>query len=211
MVFIGTSMIDQLVSHLNMRLKDDLPGRLAQLRMAPSERHINNTNTVSLPPRMSSVLILIFPLHGEPAIVLMRRTLVGLHAGQISLPGGKKEDDDLSGAETALRESEEEIGVDPEQVTIVGSLSKLYVAHSNFIIHPFIGYMDIEPQFMPNPEEVEEVIVIKISDLFRDDRKKRHYVKRGSEQFEAPYYDVHGHIVWGATAMILSEFEELVK
>lgn len=211
MVFIGTSMIKQLVSHLNMRFADELPGRKAQLRMAPPERHINNIGFATTPPRISGVLILIFPLLGEPAIVLMRRTWVGPHAGQISLPGGKKEDNDLSAADTALRESGEEIGIDLEQVNMIGSLSTLYVAHSNFLIHPYIGYMDVHPQFVSNPDEVEEIIVTKISDLFRDDGKKRHFIKRGGDQIEAPYYDVHGHIVWGATAMILSEFEELIK
>ncbi|MEP7286778.1 MAG: CoA pyrophosphatase [Chloroflexota bacterium] len=186
----------------------------AQSLMAPSHRPLRREGVPGL-PRLSAVLLLIYPLDGALSFVLMRRTEYnGVHSGQISLPGGSREADETF-EQTALRETYEEIGVgDPagDRLEILGTLEPLYVPPSDFVINPFVGYLPYHPNWNPNPAEVAEVIEAPLDLLFDAQTK-------GMDQMTIvdgvtrilPFYRVGQYKVWGATAAILSEFEGRVR
>jgi 8-oxo-dGTP pyrophosphatase MutT (NUDIX family) len=203
-------------SVLKEELKKPLPGRAVQLTMSSIKRirelfeFADQSKAVK-----SSVLILLYPsaADGSIRIVLtLRPTYEGIHSGQISLPGGKFEISDSDLSVTALRETREEIGVDPSAVKMIGKLSELYIPPSNYIVLPFVGYSDKPLTFFPNTKEVEKIIEIALTDLL-DDRniKKRHFLVRNGAQIFAPCYIIDGNKIWGATAMILSEFKEIAR
>lgn len=164
--------------------------------------------------RASSVLLLLYEMQGRIHFPLMQRPIYdGVHSGQISLPGGKMEPEDDSLEATALRETEEEIGVDRSSITIIGSLTDLFVPVSNFIIQPIVGVTNQQPSFIPEPLEVENVIEADLHKLIESKpSSKVIVVKRAgtagtrSYNIDAPYFDVDGNTVWGATAMLLAEF-----
>jgi len=145
--------------------------------------------------------------------VLMQRPVYeGAHSGQISFPGGRLEPWDTDLQQTALREMEEEIGVASGSVEVLGPLSGLYVPVSHSHIQPFVGFVHQEPIFRPDPREVQDLLVTSISALFNDSAKDETEITVGNGiRLNAPYYAVHDRMVWGATAMIISELEALVK
>ncbi len=192
----------------------DLPGEEAQFRMAPALRKAG----VDLPrnainARQSAILILLYPRQDHWHTVLMERGVYdGVHSGQISFPGGKQEPGDPDLRFTALRETEEEIGVPAAGVELLGGLSPLYVPASHSNIHPFVGYLKSEPNFIPDQLEVASLLPISLSHLFDDSRKSEADITvRGGLILRAPYYSVMEKVVWGATAMIISELEAVIK
>ncbi|MCX6265850.1 MAG: CoA pyrophosphatase [Bacteroidetes bacterium] len=162
--------------------------------------------------KQSSVLILLYPLDGTIGFVLMLRPEYrGVHSGQISLPGGKYEDTDESLIYTALRESQEEVGIDPAQVQIIGQLTEMYIPPSNFLVTPVIGYQSSQPHFKADPKEVAKIIEIKLDDLMDKGNMQMKKMKLSvGFSLEVPSYFIDGNIIWGATAMILSELREIV-
>lgn len=146
-------------------------------------------------------------LTSELHFVLIRRPeYPGVHSGQIALPGGRREGSE-SLEQTALRETKEEIGVRAVTLEVIGALSPLYTPPSNFCIYPFVAYSLIHPTFQPDPREVAEVVEVPLR-LLLDLSIRRvetwHFEQIGARR--VPFFDVYGHHVWGATAMILSEF-----
>lgn len=159
--------------------------------------------------REAGVLVLVIPeTAGDLHIVLTRRTdtLRGVHRGQISFPGGQRDPDDKSFAATALRETCEELGI-CEDITVLGTLSPVYIPPSHFHVHPLVGTMARTPEFHPNPDEVAEVFTFAVDGLVDDSHKRTEYREFNGTQFAVPYYEVQGHKVWGATAVMLSELE----
>ena len=179
--------------------------------MAPSVRFTGDRFPDPELSQESSVLLLLFPLNGTWSTIFIDRTHFGPHAGQVSLPGGKQDPEDDSELDTALREAYEEVGVRSDSIEILGQLSKLFVPNSNFWISPFIAWVDHQPIWKPSPSEVKSIITISLPELFDDSNKKRKELIRKGIQIDAPYYEVNGHMVWGATAMIISELETLIK
>lgn len=210
MVYTGISMIDFHPQFVKKKLESGLPGLKGQRKMAPSVQFSGEKLPDPELSRESSVLILLFPKNGSWGIVLIERSHFGPHAGQISLPGGKKDQEDNSDLATALRETHEEVGVQTESIEVIGSLSKLFVPNSNFWISPFIGWVDYIPEWKPSPSEVKSILTVSLKDLFDDKNKKKKTLNRKGISIETPYYDVNGHMVWGATAMILSELEAVL-
>ena len=170
--------------------------------------------------RKSAVLVLIYPIDNDPHIVLMKRSRDNtVHSQQVSFPGGKVEKEDKTLTDTALREANEEVGVDPKDVQIIGQLSKLYIPPSNFDVYPVVGYLDYKPNFITN-DEVDKLLEVKLSDLLD---KKNHassakatvghgYQKikhRDGNEYVVPCYYVNDEVIWGATAMMLAEFLSL--
>ena len=200
-------MIDNQINRLRECLKKELPGRTAQELMAPSIRPPGLAQFDGTNPRSSGVMILLFPSGNGISTVFILRTPGGPHGGQISLPGGKQEDSDADLTETAKRETSEEIGVAPELISEIGSLTPLYVPHSNFVIQPVIGFTLLYPEFVPDTKEVAGVIEISLKDLFDPANRKTMILHRSGAEITAPYYEAGGHRIWGATAMIMSEFE----
>jgi 8-oxo-dGTP pyrophosphatase MutT (NUDIX family) len=189
-----------------------LPGIQAQLKMAHLERRLNYSQR-SIPPyaRIGAVLILLYEEDDNLKTCFIERTTYdGVHSGQIAFPGGKKEEDETL-VQAALREAEEEIGVKQGDVTILGQLTELYIPPSNFLVHPFVGSISYKPSFFPEPAEVAEVVEVKVDDLsdvnYRGEKKIK--LSNGST-VETPYFNLQGKTVWGATAMIISEFLEVM-
>ena len=191
-----------------------LPGKQAHKEMAPYRNEIEldfkNKN-----PKIASTLLLIYPKDGKTFFCLIeRQEYEGTHSNQISFPGGKNESGE-SMKETALRETMEEIGVDPISINIIGELSQVFVPPSNFLIHPFVGYCDFTPDFKANEREVKRIIEVNIDELFKKDVikiKKMSFKKSsGNVNFEVPYLDLNNKIVWGATSVILNEFRKLTS
>jgi len=202
------------ISVLEERLKKPLPGRSAQLKMASLARLQGLMNFIQPENAIpSSVLLLLYPFEKEIGLVLIQRPdYIGVHSGQISLPGGKYEDDDESLIYTALREAKEEIGIDPVLVQILGQITELYIPPSNFIVTPVVGYMSIRPQFKADPKEVADIIEIRISDLMNTSNSQKKKMKlRHGFFLRVPSYYIDGNIIWGATAMILSEFCAIIR
>lgn len=199
---------------LSKRLSGELPGLDKQLLMAPNNRENEIRKGLHNPGAIkSSVLILIFPHDGLlKTVVMLRPSYNGVHSGQISLPGGKWEITDVDMAATALRETQEEIGVDPSTISLVGALSPLYIPPSNYIVFPFIGLADSKPNFLIDSIEVQELIEINLEDLIdKNNSTLRKVSLNDGTSFEVPCYAFGEVIIWGATAMILSEFVELLQ
>ena len=136
----------------------------------------------------------------------------GVHSSQIAFTGGKVEPDDGSKLYTALRETEEEIGVGREMVKVVGPFSELYIPPSNFCVAPFLGYCDQTPLFVPDPREVASIVELPLSVLL-DERftQLRRMPTSYSAAIDVPVFNVAGRDVWGATAMMLSELKEVLN
>jgi len=193
-------------------LRRPLPGASAQERMATRPRLVVAELKHQGPPRPGAVLILLYPQDGALHFPLTRRTdQVANHKGQISLPGGAREPEDASLWHTALREACEEIGIDAEQVRYLGALSPLFIPASHFDVHPFIGYQDTAPVFRPDPTEVAEIIAFPLCGLLDRAVKGCETWTLHGQQVEVPFYRYGEHVIWGATAMILSELETLLR
>lgn len=175
--------------------------------MAPNPRPLAPP-TPDLEPRRGGVLVLLYPddQGGELTVVLTRRTdNMANHRGQISFPGGSVDPADASTAHTALREACEEIGVCASDVRLLGELTPLYIPPSNFRIYPHVAYAARRPLFNPQPTEVAELLEAPLRH-FMDDRAvgEEQRIVMG-QPMRIPYFLVHGHKVWGATAMVLAE------
>ncbi|MEM9326948.1 MAG: CoA pyrophosphatase, partial [Bacteroidota bacterium] len=164
-------------------------------------------------PRAGAVLILVYEDQDRLRFPLIQRpTYQGVHSGQMGLPGGKAEPEDHSLYATAMREAQEEIGVDPSTVEVIGSLSSFYVAASNYQVLPVLGVTDRTPQFVPDRHEVEEVVVGNLHHLMDTDYvKEKEIVAAAGFRLQSPYFELEGKTVWGATAMMLSEFSFILK
>lgn len=198
---------------MESRLGQQLPGKDAQLQMAPKpvakgpRRPMSPEGTAS----PSSVLILIFPNDNQEwELVLTLRSNDIDHGGQISFPGGRAEAGETA-IDTALREAHEEVGIAPSQVTPVGELSELYIPHSNTQVTPVVGYMETSPRFVANPDEVEEIFSVELNSLATKKNLIEEQWKLQDHQYQVPYWDVHRVPLWGATAMMLNEFLDLYR
>jgi 8-oxo-dGTP pyrophosphatase MutT (NUDIX family) len=202
-------MIDQFYHELKEALGNDLPGTEAQYAMAPSNRNSIQTKGVH---NFASVIILLYPINGSLHFILEKRPeYLGAHSGQISLPGGKKELTDSSEIHTAIREANEEIGVKKENIEILGALTKLHIPVSNITVTPFVGRLLNTQSFVYDKKEVEYLLNIPVSMLVEPSNCKTEERLIRSQTTLIPYYDLQGHHVWGATAMILSEFLFILK
>lgn len=200
----------EIVHKLNKRTSEKLPGLEAQLKMSPPFRGKNTEEIIkNNKPKPSAVLILLYEKNKKPHIVFIERQKDNkAHSGQIAFPGGKTEESDANFEATALREAEEEVGVDASNIMVLGKLSWLYVPVSNFIIYPVVGYCKEDLCFMPQASEVQQIIEVPFSDILNSKNIVEKKIIGKNPKFEmiVPAYKVGGVEIWGATAMILSEF-----
>ena len=209
----NTAGLRALETELRSRLLEPLPGPEAQRRFAPHPA-LKPWDPAAQPPaaRHAAALLLLYPGSGGPSVVLTKRH-AGLphHGGQVSLPGGALHGDETP-VDAALREAHEEIGLNPDEARVVGALSTVWVIVSEFIVHPIIAIADARPAFSPSPREVESLIetpLVMLRDPARLRSERRVRLPSGSAvevDVSVPYFDVQGHQIWGATAMILGEF-----
>jgi 8-oxo-dGTP pyrophosphatase MutT (NUDIX family) len=185
-----------------------LPGLEAQARMAPPYRRDQMAEALNPPKdcKQAGVLILLYPQNGQLHFPLTRRPdSVEFHKGQISLPGGSREKTE-SLRQAALREAQEEIGVKPSAVEVLGQLTSLYVPPSNFCVQPFVGYTPRRPDFQIEEKEVAELIEAPLDMLLDPTSMHEEDWNIRGGTWRIPLYQFGPHKVWGATAMILAEF-----
>jgi 8-oxo-dGTP pyrophosphatase MutT (NUDIX family) len=192
-----------------------LPAFDAHLKMAPLERleSLRNSNVESGKPRIAAVMMLFYPKNDTTHLVLIvRNSYTGVHSAQIAFPGGKYELEDENFAQTALRETHEEVGIHPDKIEILKSFTALYIPPSNFMVHPFLGISKEELIFIPQPSEVANIIELPLS-VFLDDMLvvNTNLSTSYADNITIPAFKIEEHIVWGATAMMLSELKEVLK
>lgn len=203
--------LSKLSQKLQIRLINNLPGKDEQWRMRVTSDKSYNFDNTEEDAIQSAVLILLYEENGVICFTLTERTqTVEHHRGQISLPGGARETDEKLSS-TAIRETQEEIGIYAYDVDLIGALSPLFVPVTGFIINPFVGIINANFEPQPAPEEVETVISVHVNELLNDDNELQEKRNLRGYDMNIPYFLLSGHKVWGATAMILSEFKTVLK
>lgn len=198
---------------LRKRLEQPLPGPPAHalMRARPMEGLLPSIKH-KLPPRTGSVLIMLYQ-DGRDVMfpLIQRQPYKGIHGGQVSLPGGKTEPgEDLM--QTALRETEEEIGVPRTEPRVIGALSDFLVTPSNFLIRPVVAVIDSVPVYKPDPYEVASVLTASVQSLLLEDAiAESEVIASGNYRMLAPHFIVQGTVVWGATSMIINELRMLLR
>lgn len=204
------AMLPELMS-LNF---EKLPGIDAQVKMAPLNREKDiRSMGAGRNPIHSSVLLLCYPLRsGKTGILLIeRQQYPGHHSGQISFPGGRVEASDQGLETTALRETFEETGVNTSEIKLIGKLTPLYIPPSNHLVFPFVGVALEHPLFQPDPVEVARILEIPLIDLIDPANLRYEIIKLSNGlEVQTPCYVIDGHVIWGATAMILCEFIDML-
>ncbi len=204
--------IQTFIGELKHDLYQPLPGTEAQYRMAPRPRSGRLPYDQSpTDARHSGVLILFYPYVdavGQDAICLpliLRPTYDGVHSGQIAFPGGSWEEGDADLTATALREAEEEIGIERNRVEVIGQLTPLYIYVSNHLVHPSIAWVDHRPEFVPDAREVALILEQPIGDLLDPANRRTEEWQLRDRSAQVPFFHVQQQNIWGATAMMLSE------
>lgn len=204
---------DKLLIQISNQIdRQELPGQLAHKIMQP---YYANAKSITIPTnplaKKSAVLILVFLKKNEPYVLFIERPEnTGVHSGQISFPGGKVEPNDKDFIDTALREAEEEVGIHRNQIKILGAISKVYVAASNFLIFPIVGYMHTQPIYQTN-EEVKRILEVPLAFLHQAKIEEKPIPSAMGITLQAPYIAIENNILWGATAMIVSEFIHITR
>lgn len=205
-------MLTTFAEKLKAQLNNPLPGKEAHKKMSPHRRFPYQKSPNILHCKLSAVMILLY--EKDDAIylpIIVRPTYDGVHSGQLSFPGGKRENQDIDNLATALRETEEEIGIRANDITIIGELTSLYIPKSNFMVYPFVGYIKGTPLFNIETNEVDSLVHLSLSSLSDESIKSSYHFKAGDIDIIAPCWKIDGHDLWGATAMILAELEELIQ
>jgi 8-oxo-dGTP pyrophosphatase MutT (NUDIX family) len=192
-----------------------LPAQEAHIKMAPKERmdSLKNLDIGSKNPKMAAVMMLFYPKNGKTHLVLIvRNSYKGVHSAQIAFPGGKYEPEDEIFSNTALRETHEEVGIHPEKMEIIKTFTPMYIPPSNFMVHPFLGISKTEISFIPDPTEVANIIELPLS-VFLSDAILTNVKLSTSYATDSsvPAFKIEEYIVWGATAMMLSELKDVLK
>lgn len=198
-----------IVSKLSLK---PLGGIKTQYELAPSIRKQPKKEFIqSQNPKIAAVLALFYPnkLNNTNLLLTKRASYKGIHSAQISFPGGKFEENDLTLKNTALRETEEEIGISLNNISIIKEMTNVFIPPSNFLVTPFLGYTNISPTFTKN-NEVEEIIEVPIEDfLNKSSLSTTTLTTSYAKEMIVPCFKLNGYIVWGATAMMLNEIKDL--
>jgi 8-oxo-dGTP pyrophosphatase MutT (NUDIX family) len=197
----------EIENALRIRLAGTLPGIEAHRRFAPDLlKKAWRTGQLPAESRLAAALLLVYPHESGAAVALtVRASGLARHPGQISLPGGATDPGETL-VQAALREASEEIGVDSAFVRVLGELTPVHVLVSGFTLHPIVGIADRRPDFVAAPQEVQEILEVSLHDLRDASRIRQGTRIREGVAVEFPYFDLLGHQVWGATAMVLGEF-----
>jgi 8-oxo-dGTP pyrophosphatase MutT (NUDIX family) len=186
-----------------------LPGITFQIKMAPKHRKLDYDGVLK---QNAAVSIVIIPSEKEEKGILLikRPEYDGHHSGQVSFPGGKEEQDDENLVQTAIRETYEEIGINLVEDHLIGTLTPLFIPVSRYMVHPYVFLENEIKEFTIDPNEVEYVIHIPIKELLDDSLVKTTRIEISDRTITTPYFDIEEEIVWGATAMMLAEFLEIL-
>lgn len=202
-------------SRLRSLLEAGLPGEQAHARMAPLSRPLSSLAKQSAKIfRESAVALILFEEKGDQRILLTQRPQYdGKHSGQVSFPGGKREEGDLDLLQTAMRECFEETGVHLTMEEYVGPLTPVFIPVSNFHVEAYLFYLDYVPEFQKDEREVEAIFTIGVNELLDDNKVQQTTISLGDnlKLTDVPYFDLENKIVWGATALILNELKEILQ
>ncbi|MDT0647334.1 CoA pyrophosphatase [Zunongwangia sp. F260] len=202
-------------SKISKLKKIELPGEAAHHKLAPLMRiqELANVDIEKQKPNEAGVLALFYPdeLSQTKLVLILRKTYRGVHSNQVGFPGGRVEEEDKDLSETALRETEEEVGVPAKAVTVIKELTKLYIPPSNFWVHPFIGIMETTPVLVAQESEVEDILEVDLEHFLDENNMVKQVLSTSyAKNVEVPAFSLNGHIVWGATGMMLSEIKEML-
>ena len=208
-------LFNDFIKYIPKIEKETLLSTDAHAKMAPLERisYLKEENYRDKNPRKAAVLMLFYPKNEVTHLALIvRNSYPGVHSSQIGFPGGKVEESDVDLMETALRETHEEVGIPPEKIRIIKPFSEIYIPPSNFLVAPFMGVSHEELTFVPDLDEVKRVLEFSIVDFLDDNTITN--VKMSTSyatDIEVPAFIVDKYVVWGATAMMMSELKETIK
>lgn len=161
---------------------------------------------------VAAVLITLFEMDDSPHVLLTKRSQeVEHHKGEISFPGGKLDDTDRDLLHCALRETEEEVGINPEDVSIIGEMDDFYTVATNYLVAPFVGKIPYPYEFHPSEREIDEVIAVPLSIFFDENRISFDTWYISGEAVKLVFYHWRGHTIWGATARMLRDFTKLLS
>jgi 8-oxo-dGTP pyrophosphatase MutT (NUDIX family) len=198
----------QILPYLNTV---NLPGEEAHNIMVPPERLkiTKSLNFDEIKPKNAGVMMLFYPKAGKAHLVLIvRNSYEGVHSSQIAFPGGKYEKEDADFEQTALRETHEEIGVEPDKIQVLKAFTSLYIPPSNFMVYPFLGICMDEVIFYPDSNEVAAIIELPLTAFLSESIVVNAKINTSyAKSIEVPVFKIDEHIVWGATAMMLSELK----
>ena len=207
---------DEFLVSLSKIKNIPLPAETSQFKMSPPFRRelIKEYKERMKDAKRAGVLALFYPDDSKQThlALILRKTYKGVHSAQIGFPGGKYETQDKSLKTTALRETFEEIGIAERSIEVIKQMTEVYIPPSNFYVQPFIGITTETPKFIKQDEEVEDVIEVPLSHFLDDDIVIIKSVETSyTVKIDVPAYELNGHIVWGATAMMLSEIKDILK
>jgi len=194
----------------------ELPGEDFHFKMAPIERllELKKEARALKTTKQAAVLCLFYPSEENEThlLLILRKTYKGVHSAQVGFPGGKVERIDGSLLETALRETEEEVGVPRATISVLKALTEIYIPPSHFFVQPFLGITRTTPQFIPQEEEVEALIKVPLMEFLNKKAKVTQTLSTSyAKEIQVPAFKLQGHIVWGATAMMLNEVREILQ
>lgn len=202
------------INNLHSLKENKLGGLDSQFRLAPKMRLKYSAEKITASnPKKAAVLALFYPNENNETCFLLtqRARYNGTHSAQISFPGGKIEASDKNLAQTALRETFEEVGIKQELITIVREITDVYIPPSNFLATPFLAYSEQKPLLSIN-HEVDHTFDVKLADLLDDTNISSINITTSyANKVDVPCFKLNNYIVWGATAMILNEIKELLK
>jgi 8-oxo-dGTP pyrophosphatase MutT (NUDIX family) len=205
---------DSFLSLISKLENIELGGFSSHLKMIPKQRKIFDQLIIDkLEPKKAAVLALFYPNYKKQTyfLLILRAKYNGTHASQIGFPGGKYENYDKNLEETALRETFEEVGINTNQIIIKKQLTDTFIPPSNFLVRPFLGVTLNTPQFNYN-HEVDEIIEVKLSDLLNESSKTtKNLTTSYMKNIDVPCFRLNNYVVWGATAMMLSEIKDLLE
>jgi 8-oxo-dGTP pyrophosphatase MutT (NUDIX family) len=205
--------MQKFAERLKTEISKGLPGTEVQWFLASSDRMIKGFPvTPQNDSKAAAIMILLYPKNaGVYTVFIQRPEYDGIHSGQISFPGGKKEDSDIDLIQTAIRETSEEIGVVSTEIKIISSLTPLYIPVSNTLVTPVVGWLEKEPVFKPQEKEVVFIIEANIRTLLDPSIIKTKPFEIRGEMIDIKYFDYQNNTIWGATAMILHELFTLMR
>jgi 8-oxo-dGTP pyrophosphatase MutT (NUDIX family) len=194
----------------------ELFGETSHAKMSPPYRLelAQKIKEKSKSAKEAGVMALFYPNTEEEThlVLILRKTYKGVHSAQVGFPGGKYEVEDNDLMITAIRETEEEVGVPKSMVNIIKKMSPMYIPPSNFMVHPYLAISESTPKFIKQDEEVEAIIEVKLMDFLNDANSITTRVPTSFKvEVDVPAFKLNDHIVWGATAMMLSELKDLLK
>lgn len=199
------------IKHLELSGEDSHAKMSPPYRLELAEKNKEKIKTA----RKAGVMALFYPNSKEETqlVLILRKTYKGVHSAQVGFPGGKYEDEDCNDLmQTAIRETEEEVGVAKANFEVLKTMSPLYIPPSNFIVHPFVGISNKKLTFVKQDEEVEAIIEVKLVDFLDESNCITTSVPTSfGVEIDVPAFKLEGHIVWGATAMMLGEIKDLLK